>query len=119
MVHLVSRPRRQTSVLVKPTAAADVATSKALDDIRKIVRAHDGLFDQAVLLEDVELTTTEFARLKHSLGRRPRGYVVARVKTAPGAAFSIYDDNDNRTDAQQWLYLRSIGADVTLDLVVF
>ncbi len=114
----MTKPRRQTSVLIKPTAAADPVTAKAIDDLRRAMPAPK-LLDEAQRIEDVPLTTTAFARIRHTLGRRPTGYAVVRLKTAPGAAYSIYDDNDNRTDAQQFLYLRTVGANVTVDLVVF
>jgi hypothetical protein len=110
---------RGPSVLVKPTAGPDEGTTRALDDIRKLALGHDELLDGAQLIEDVTLLTASFKRIKHGLKRRPRGYFVARMKSAPGAAFVLYDDNENRTDARQFLYLRTVGADVTVDLVVF
>lgn len=119
MVVVVARDHRTPSVLVKPTQAADPATTKALDDLRRAVNVRVGLMDQAILLEDVALVTADWARVAHNLGRRPRGYIVVRTKAAPGAAYSVYDDNDNQTDSQRFLYLRSIGANVTVDLAVF
>lgn len=109
---------RNVSVLVKPTAGPDAATSKAIDDVRKAIPV-PGLLAGAQLLEDVALVTGSFTRVKHGLGRRPIGYAVARTKSAPSAAWVLYDDNDNKTDAAQWLYLRTVGAAVTIDLVVF
>lgn len=111
--------KREVSVLVKPASGGDVDVDKAIEGVRREIRAKQALLDGAVLLEDVDLTTTDFARIAHSLKRRPRGYFISRLKTAPGAAFTLYDDNDNRTDADRFLYLRSIGASVTVDLVVF
>jgi hypothetical protein len=117
---VVSNDHRGVSVLVKSSSAGSVEADKAIGGLQTQINAlRNGLFEKAEHLEDVVLTTTAFARIKHGLGRPPKGYIVVRQKTAPGFAYSLYDDNDNRTDARDFLYLRSIGADVTLDLVVF
>lgn len=113
------RARQQTSVLIKPTATTDPATTKALDDLRRAARVRDGLLDGAQRIEDVALVTTGFARIKHGLGRLPVGYSVLRTKSAPGAAYVLVDDNDNRTDAREFLYLKTVGANVTVDLAVY
>ncbi len=107
------------SVLVKAPAAGQTNTDKALDNLRRVVDSKRTILDGARVLEDVVLTTTAFTRIAHGLGRRPQGYFLARVKTAPGAAFSLYDDNDNRTDADRFLYLRTVGASVTANVVVY
>jgi hypothetical protein len=110
---------RKQSVLVKPTAGPDVKTTKAIDDLRKVVDAKKSLLDGAQVIENVRIRQTEWTRLKHGLGRRPVGYSVARSRTVQGAVFFLYDDNDNRTDADQWLYLKTLGDDVIVDVLVY
>lgn len=105
-------------MLVKPTSSGDPAVDKALRDIRAAQDKVE-LLDGAQVIEDVALVTTAFKRIKHNLQRRPRGYSVVRHKVAPGAAYVLYDDNDNRTDGAEFLYLRTVGASVTVDLMVF
>jgi hypothetical protein len=116
VVPVVKRP---VSVLIKPASSGDDATDKAIDDLRRVVEGKRGLLDNARLLRDVDVTTAGFTRVAHGLRRRASGYLVARTTTAPGAVYSLYDDNKNRTDGDRFLYLRTIGANVTVDLVVF
>jgi hypothetical protein len=72
VVLLVSK--REVSVLVKPTAAADVTTSKALDDLRRQVEGRS-FADGARLLTAVDIVDG-VNRIPHGLGRRPKGWLV-------------------------------------------
>jgi hypothetical protein len=75
----VSKKRAQR-VLVKPTAAADPATTKAIDDLRKEVQGRS-FADGSRLLEGVELAAG-INRFAHGLGRRPKGYLVVGARNA-------------------------------------
>lgn len=72
--------RREVSVLVKPTAAADAATSKAIDDLRREVQGRS-FADGSRILEDVELVAG-INRIPHGLGRQPKGYLVVGARNA-------------------------------------
>ncbi len=112
--------QRPLSVLVKGTGVSDPITDRAISEVRDVVRAlPKGVLDGAQLLEDVVLTSTSFARIAHRLGRKPTGYTLVSCHAAPSAAFSIYDDNANRTDTDKFMYLRTVGANVTVTLAVF
>lgn len=66
--------KREVSVLVKPTAAADEATTKAIDSLRSEVQARS-FTDGSRLLTGVDLTDGT-NRISHGLGRKPKGYLV-------------------------------------------
>jgi hypothetical protein len=118
-VVVLVKAQRGASVLSKTAAVDDVGTNKALGDLKRQLDAKRSIMDGARILEDVALTTGSWARIAHGLGRRPRGYFVARTVAAPGAAYAVYDDNNNRTDGDRFLYLRTVGSDVTVDLVAY
>ena len=117
MVVLVAE--RPVSVLVKNPTTEDLQTNKALDELRAEVAAVPaGVLDGAQRIKDVVLTIAAYTRVKHNLKRPPVGYIW-RSRSVPSAVYTVYDDNDNRTDADKFLYLRSLGADVTVDLVIY
>jgi hypothetical protein len=110
--------KRQVSILTKDVSSGDPKFDKAIQGLRQAVRSASFL-DGARVIEDVELFTAAYTKVAHGLGRRPVGYAVARVKTAPSAAFSLYDANDGKSDLRNYIYLRSVGANVTVDLLVY
>ena len=116
--------QRQMSVLVKGTSVQDTTTDRAIEEVRGLVKGIPrGVLDGAQLIEDVALVTTEFRRIAHKLGRVPVGYIArfrgASTATMPTAAFTVFDNSQHQTDADKFLYLRTVGANVTVNLVVF
>lgn len=102
----------------RPDGIDDPTISRALDDIRK--RAVEaGLLQNAVEVLDVQLSTSDVVRVAHKLGRKVRGYFISRVRSTPGAAFSVFDELSQNTDTDRYLYLRAVGAAPRVDLVVY
>lgn len=58
-------------------------------------------------------------RIAHGLGRQLRGYVVVGIRNNAAAGY-IEDEHDGRHgDTSTFMYLRAVGFDPTVDLVVF
>jgi hypothetical protein len=110
--------QRAVSVLSKTAAVDDVATNKAIGDLRRVLDGRRGPLDGSRLLEDVELTSGVTTRIPHGLGRRLRGWLVVRIDGGAALGF-VYDEQSSHTDTDRFLYLRAEGYSPTVSLLVF
>jgi hypothetical protein len=97
---------------IKPTSVTDVATSKALDDLRASIPDLEVL-DGARLVEGVVLTSGVQKRIAHGLGRKYRGFLPCSISAA-----ATFIDDKTKPDRDTYLYLTS-SANTTISLVVF
>lgn len=103
---------------IRPNNIPDFQTQRAIADIAKRA-VEKGLLTDAIEVKNVVLSTTAFTRVPHKLGRKVKGWFVSRVMSTPGAAFAVFDELDQHTDTDRFLYLKSVGSDVTVNVVVF
>lgn len=87
-------------------------------DVRAIERIVRENTPSTVEVEGIELTDGVLKRVPHKLGRKVKGYYLSRT-TAASAAFALIDELSQNSDTDRFLYLRAVGSDAVINLVVY
>lgn len=82
--------------------------SEVVDKLRGL---DGGLFNDAELIEDIDLNSTSATTVLHSLGREPRGYILVKSDSAT----DVYHENTSLNAVN----LRSSATNVRVSIVVF
>lgn len=87
---------------------------RALDELRRELFAAS-FTSGTSKLKNVVLIDGVATKVAHKLGRRAEGYIVTGCRAS--AACTVTDNHG--TDLDKYLTLTAVGADMTLDLLVF
>lgn len=109
------RPRISRS-RVTPVQVDDPQVAKAIDAVRSAILPN--IFSDARALEDVQFTSGVTKRLAHGLGRKPQGYMIARIDRGAAMAYH-YDEQRQHADTSIYLYLRFEGISPIATIVVW